>query len=140
MKVFVYGTLRTGDCRFGVESFEDMVSPEAYIDGFQMLNLGGFPGLVTANEEGEDRIRGEVHEYEHLKVLDRIEGYNEKTPSIGLYTRVQVPVFRADGSVICDAAWVYVFNGKHGFQRENVIESGDWFEHQGYYEKLATRE
>ena len=109
-----------------------MVAPEAYIDGFQMLNLGGFPGLVA----GDGRVRGELHEYENLKVLDRIEGYSEKTPEMGLYNRVQVPVFLADGGVTCHDAWVYTFNGRHDFQTDDVIESGDWFEHRGYYEKL----
>ena len=130
--VFVYGTLRTGDCRHGVPSFVEMVAPEAYIDGFDMLDLGGFPGLVA----GEGRVRGEIHEYEHLEVLDRIEGYSAQNPEMGLYNRVQVPVFNDEGGVICDDAWVYVFNGKHGFQDEDIIESGDWFAHKGYYEKL----
>jgi len=140
MKVFVYGTLRTGDSRFGVESFEEMVAPEAYIDGFVMLDLGGFPGLVKT-DDGEGRIRGEVHEYEHLEVLDRIEGYSEQNPEMGLYNRVQVPVFNDEGGVICHDTWVYTFNGAHSFQKEeDVIESGDWFAHRGYYEKLSISE
>jgi gamma-glutamylcyclotransferase (GGCT)/AIG2-like uncharacterized protein YtfP len=143
VKVFVYGTLRTGDSRYGVDTFVKMVAPEAYINGFDMLDLGGFPGLV-ANEDKlsqtvdyETAIRGEVHEYENLRVLDRIEGFDEAQPQQGLYNRVQIPAFTKDGEVF-DDCWVYIFNADraHGLE-EPIIECGDWFEHRGLYAKLA---
>ncbi len=134
VKVFVYGTLRTGDCRHGVESFSKMLASEAYIEGFNMLDLGGFPGLV----EGEGRIRGEVHEYAHLKVLDSIEGYREKTPDMGLYNRRQVDVETPDGEI--EECWVYTFNSYDGRSQRGIVESGDWFEHRGLYDQLALSE
>ena len=131
VRVFVYGTLRTGDSRHGVRSFIEMVAPEAYLEGFAMLNLGGFPGLVP----GENRIRGEVHEYESLEVLDSIEGYRKDFPEAGLYNRRLVVAQIPEGEI--EDCWVYTFNGTHGFQREaDIIESGDWFKHRGYYEKF----
>ncbi len=131
VKVFVYGTLRTGDCRFGVESFKEMIAPKAYIEGFDMLDFGGFPGLIR----GGNRIRGEVHEYEHLKILDRIEGYNEKAPKTGLYDRCLVTVETPEGKI--EDCWVYTYN-KDAIRDygEDIIGSGDWFEHRGYYEEL----
>ena len=76
-KVFVYGTLRTGDCRHGVGCFVQMLAPVAFVEHFAMLDLGGFPGLVPVSPQDDDGllIRGEVHEYEDLATLDRIEGY-----------------------------------------------------------------
>jgi gamma-glutamylcyclotransferase (GGCT)/AIG2-like uncharacterized protein YtfP len=121
--VFVYGTLRTGDVRHGVDSFVKMLSPKAFIDGFDMLDLGGFPGLVP----GDGRIRGEVHEYEHLRNLDRIEGHPD------FYRRRQVPVFNDEGGVIYHDAWVYCLHHVPTRPKLPIIESGDWFAHRGYY-------
>lgn len=154
IKVFAYGTLRTGDCRYGVESFVKTVAAKAYIDGFDMVDLGGYPGLIkikdttdraeTKKKKGRMMIRGEVHEYETLNILDDIEDYRVDAPETGLYNRIQVPVFNDQGVIICDDAWVYTFNGRphHLAHRDTledsifIVESGDWFEHKGYYEKL----
>lgn len=158
-KVFVYGTLRTGDCRHGVDTFVEMVAPKAYLTGFEMLDLGGFPGLIQF--EGDDHtglplIRGEVHEYENLSVLDRIEGYRVSAPKQGLYDRIQVRATVPEhddperpGWVIMrrdHSCWVYVFNGEATYRSEEwaeyrkdrIVQSGDWFEHRGYYEKLEA--
>jgi len=131
MKVFVYGTLRSGDCRFEVESFVEVIASEAHIEGFDMLDFGGFPGLI----QGENRIRGEVHEYENLKILDRIEGYNERAPKTGLYNRCLVTAETPEGKI--EDCWVYTFNKDeaHDYE-EDIIKCGDWFEHRGYYEQL----
>ncbi len=138
MKVFVYGTLRTGDCRFGVNSFVEMIAPEAYIDGFEMLDLGGFPGLVKSEGDGRTtlpKIRGEVHEYEHLRILDGIEGYRASDPTAGHYNRIQVTVKTPDGEI--ENCWVYTLNGRPlQLRHYNVIESGDWFVHRGHYKNL----
>lgn len=131
MKVFSYGTLRVGDIRHGVGSFIKVVAQEAYLEGFDMLDLGGFPGLV----EGSRRIRGEVHEYENLDVLDLIEGYHVSEPRMGLYNRIQVTVSSPKGDI--EDCWVYLFNDTPSFQREKeVIACGDWFEYRDYYKKL----
>ena len=140
VKVFVYGTLRTGDSRYGVDTFVGMLAPEAYINGFDMLDLGSFPGLVANPDklsqtvDYETAIRGEVHEYENLRVLDVIEGYDEAQPKEGFYSRIQLPAFTKDGKVLEDC-WVYIFNSKS--RAGSIIECGDWFEHRGLYAKLA---
>ena len=128
IKVFVYGTLRLGDVRGGVDSFEEMLAPEAYIEGFDMLDLGGFPGLVP----GDNRIRGEVHEYKHLHTLDMIEGYQEKDPKSSFYIRRKVNVETPEG--VTKGCWVYCLNRIPTRPKLPIIESGDWFEHRGYYD------
>ncbi len=119
-----------------------MIAPEAYINGFDMLDLGGFPGLVT-NEAKlsqtvnyDTAIRGEVHEYEHLQILDRIEGYRESDPKNGHYNRIQIPAFTKNGEVFSDC-WVYIYNGLA--DPTEIIESGDWFAHRGYYKDLESQ-
>ena len=117
------------------------VLPEELVD---MLNLGSFPGLVANPDklsqtvDYETAIRGEVHEYENLRVLDGIEGYDEAQPEQGFYNRVQLPAFTKDGEVFEDC-WVYIFNdaNRRSSSGDEVIECGDWFEHRGLYEKLA---
>jgi gamma-glutamylcyclotransferase (GGCT)/AIG2-like uncharacterized protein YtfP len=133
-QVFVYGTLRVGDIRHGVETFVKVIASEAYIKGYRMLNLGGFPGLVPLDIDFEDQellescpqIRGEVHEYEHLEVLDGIEGYSEDHPEKGFYNREEVTADMPDGQIRC---WVYIFNIDKKVFRVGppVIQSGDWF-------------
>ena len=54
MYAFVYGTLRKGDSRFGVLDGCECIAAEAYLDDFQMLHLGGFPGII----HGAGRVRG----------------------------------------------------------------------------------
>ena len=135
-KVFVYGTLRTGDIRHGVETFEEMLAPEAYLEGFDMLDLGGFPGLIDFDQGGAaglPGIRGEVHLYEHMGILDRIEGYNSRDPKKGMYNRRQVTVHTPEGDI--EGCWVYTYNAAEGLFEEgeeppNIIQSGDWFERE----------
>jgi len=117
--VFVYGTLRSqGEPRGeGIRSVGS-----AYVNGFTMYCLGGFPGVV----EGEDQITGEVLEVseQHFNSFDRYEGYNPKEPEKGLYNRRKVSARLTNGETV--EAWIYTFNNNQ--QREYpVVESGDWF-------------
>lgn len=133
VKVFVYGTLRVGDCRGGraVPTFQRVLAPVACVRGFEMLNLGGFPGLIQFEGEaptGVPRIRGEVHEHADLSILDRIEGYRSQSPEEGLYNRTQVTVETPEGEI--DECWVYTFNGSSwDLSNHEIIQSGDWFQH-----------
>lgn len=134
MYVFVYGTLRKGDSRFGVLDGCECIHGVAFIDGFDMLNLGGFPGIVPGN----GRIVGEIYEVDEevLGQLDRIEGYREDDPKNSLYIRQKVDAFYEDGGSIprsgpkCeDDIRTYVYNERPGRgDRREVIESGDWFD------------
>lgn len=130
MKVFVYGTLRQGDCRSGVLQDYPCLASEAYIEGFDLLNLGAFPGIVP----GEGRVRGELYEIDEvcLRVLDGIEGFRKDDPKHSLYLREQVVVeVPSDGEeeLFFPDVYVYVYNIERGADRMRpVIESGDWFD------------
>jgi len=127
--VFVYGTLRQGDCRSNVFDPHSQVADECFIDGFDMLHIGGFPGLVP----GCGRIRGEVYQIDErlLQTLDSIEGYYEEGDKNNLYNREIVDVFYDDGGSLVNAdgeglrAYVYVFN--RDSRDYDTIPSGDWF-------------
>ncbi len=132
--VFVYGTLRRGDSRFGVLDESRCVAEVAFADGFQMLHLGGFPGIVP----GDGRIVGEIYEIDDdtLALLDGIEGYHEDDPKRSLYLRQEIDAFYEDGGSIPGVGTAegriltYVFNEDGGRMRSgrDVIESGDWFD------------
>lgn len=119
--VFVYGTLREGDIRFGVDTLVELLHPEAHLEGFQLIHLGGFPGIVP----GEGRVRGEVHLYTTFDQLDAIEGHIERNPESSLFRRTEVTVKLPLGREL--QASTYVYNGRPG-RGSHVIASGDWFE------------
>lgn len=136
MYVFVYGTLRKGDSRFGVLADCKCLHEVAFVAGFEMLDLGGFPGIVPGN----GKIVGEIYEVDEdtLSRLDSIEGYREDDPKHSLYIRQEVDAYYDDGGSIpgptgCGGTILtYVFNEgrrQRGVDRK-VIESGDWFEHR----------
>ncbi len=134
--VFVYGTLRAGDCRAGVLGTQGMVCDEAYVNDFQLLDIGSFPGVMR----GEGRVRGEMHAIDKgtLAILDGIEGYREDDPNHSLYVRESVPVLDNEDTQVGNA-WIYIFNTEGVGRRRAlpIIESGDWFEHRGLYPKEA---
>ena len=133
MYVFVFGTLRKGDSRFGVLDGCKCLHEVAFVDGFEMLSLGSFPGIVP----GPGRIVGEIYEIDEtiLARLDAIEGYREDDPKHSLYIRQGVDAFYEDGGSIPGPngeggkILTYVFNIDRAQDRGyKVIESGDWFD------------
>lgn len=133
MYVFVYGTLRKGDSRSGVLDGCKRLHEVAFADGFQMLNFGGFPGIVPGN----GRIVGEIYEVDEatLSRLDAIEGYREADPENSLYIRQEIDAYYEDGGSIPGPngeggrILTYVFNEQADrLRRFEVVESGDWFD------------
>ncbi len=118
--VFVYGTLRKGDIRFGIETLIDLVHPEAHLEGFQLIHLGGFPGIVP----GKGRVRGEVHLYTTFDQLDAIEGHRKERPENSLFRRTKVIVELPFGEELQASTYVYNSKPRRGCY---VIDCGDWF-------------
>tara|TARA_B100000902_G_C27191131_1_gene853997 strand:- start:828 stop:1208 length:381 start_codon:yes stop_codon:yes gene_type:complete len=96
-KIFVYGTLKTGNDVRGLNSMGINAIPHgiAYTEypDYNMIDLGAFPA-VTMN--GEYKIKGEVWEVddEGLEMLDAIEGYPD------FYSRTPTPTTQGK-------AWMY---------------------------------
>lgn len=121
--VFVYGTLRKGDCRFGLPTLINVQFEEAELRGFDLLSINGsFPGLV----EGKGTVKGEIHVFKDFSELDQIEGYSEARDG-GLYLRKKVTVSTPEGDM---EASTYVFNQDPDAARARyrVIETGNWFD------------
>jgi gamma-glutamylcyclotransferase (GGCT)/AIG2-like uncharacterized protein YtfP len=125
--VFFYGTLMRGFERLGKARLDEQLEPigRGSIRA-ALFDLGLYPAAVPATDS---RVWGEVNRMLEpdvvLPALDEIEGFSAREPVNSLYTREEIPVTMADGSVV--RAWVYFYNAPLG--RAERIASGDYFEH-----------
>ena len=120
---FVYGTLKEGGHFAGSFDKDRISCRKAAALGFDLYNLGWFPGIVR----GEGKVYGEVHEFDDkdgriLRAFDGIEGYSEKDDD-GLYRRRKIKVTTDQGEEV--DAFVYIFNQAISEKSEH-IESGEW--------------
>lgn len=77
--VFVYGTLKRGLSNHRWLRGQAFLGEARTVPDYQMFDLGGYPGMVSA-EEGEGKaIEGEVWEVDKAAMLglDRLEGVAE---------------------------------------------------------------
>ena len=113
IRLFVYGTLRTGE---GIP---------ATVHGTLYDVNGAFPA-AKLTDSVSDLIQGEIIVVpEHrIAATDRYEGYNPNNPATSYYIRRAVFAKTLDGDLVeCD---IYEFNADiEGYE---VIESGDWRE------------
>lgn len=81
--LFVYGTLKRGDCRHHLLSDQEFLGVAQTIPKYRLYDLGDYPGLIEIENSGM-AIEGEVWRVTEdcLTILDREEGVGE-----GLYQR-----------------------------------------------------
>ena len=125
-KIFVYGTLLRGfgNWNWALKS-QTFISTGETLPEYDMVSLGGFPGVLTG---GTTAIKGEVFEVddEHLRDIDRLEGADRRNPMRGMYRAEHITL--ADGT----ECWTYIFNGDRVITG-NLITSGSWREHTNRY-------
>jgi gamma-glutamylcyclotransferase (GGCT)/AIG2-like uncharacterized protein YtfP len=119
-KILVYGTLRQG---FGANrALKDATFVrETRVPGFDMINLGGFPGIVP-NPQNKEGVVGEVYDNVSDNViehLDHYEGYRPDNPKRSYYLREKINV---EG----DEMFVYVWNQPADLSWYQSIPTGDW--------------
>lgn len=104
--VFVYGTLKRGQCREDLWPQAPAQVAPAWTLG-SLFDLGPYPALLA----GSDRVLGELWSYEPsqmaavLEVLDRIEGTNQPGPNE--YDRLQVQVNSQGGGKLYASTYRY---------------------------------
>jgi gamma-glutamylcyclotransferase (GGCT)/AIG2-like uncharacterized protein YtfP len=104
--VFVYGTLKRGQCRERMWPAEPIDIDQGWVRG-RLYGRSDYPAMTP----GEDRVRGELWRFpaeampEILTVLDEIEGTNQPGQA-DLYCRVVVDVLDARSSFL-RAAYAY---------------------------------
>ena len=91
-----------------------------------MYDLGGYPGAVLQDGEGDTAIVGEVlelpDEADLIRRLDEYEGFDPDRPEASLYVRVERPVVMAGGGRV--VASVYEYRGETGGRAP--IPDGDY--------------
>jgi gamma-glutamylcyclotransferase (GGCT)/AIG2-like uncharacterized protein YtfP len=123
-RILVYGTLRQGqraNRALQDAQFVDTVN----VTGFDMYNLGGFPGVVE-NENNKVGIVGEVYALpdgeegnEILRHLDYYEGYYPQNLERSNYLRKEI-------EVLGQPTFIYVFNRPINLSWYQPIPGGDW--------------
>ncbi len=94
--VFVYGTLKQGQCRFRLWPSEPQSIVPAWTRG-SLFGRRDYPAMVA----GEDRVIGELWRFEQadvqrvLTTLDEIEGTNQPEME-DLYVRVEIEAWSLD--------------------------------------------
>lgn len=120
---FVYGTLKKGGCFSHKFDSLRIKCAHAEIDGFDLFDLGSFPGIVPGNGV----VNGELHEYIEPKLatmlMDTIEGYNS-TSKDGMFVRKRILVKNSITDEIVEAS-VYIFNYELP-KLSSIIKCGTW--------------
>ena len=121
MKLFVYGTLRSGAPMHGLLAGDAHPLGPARAHAC-LLDLGHFPGLVHARAES-DWVIGELFEVSAeaaAALMDRLDRYEGDA-----FVRQEHEVLDPEGAPV--SAWVYLYVGdaSGGLQ----VDSGDWLAH-----------
>lgn len=101
--VFVYGTLKRGQCRGGLWPAEPLSIEVAWVRG-TLFGRHDYPAMTA----GEDRILGERWEFDAadfdrvIQTLDQIEGTNQPGRP-DLYLRVHLQTWDLQGHSLGDA-------------------------------------
>ena len=116
--IFVYGTLKRGECRQDCWPHQPVRVQEAFVRGL-LYDLGPYPALIA----GDDWVLGEVwtiaaaDRLRTLDVLDKIEGYAPDGKH-NLYDRVEVAWFAEPNDETANGkAMVYHFARLNGLRK-----------------------
>lgn len=108
-KVFVYGTLKPGECNYQRYCDGKIVNAEEAIVHGQLFHLSrrGYPGMTA----GSGTIRGFVLSFSDptlLQILDDLEDYDPDRPKeANEYHRQHIEAFNVAGESI-GLVWVYL--------------------------------
>jgi gamma-glutamylcyclotransferase (GGCT)/AIG2-like uncharacterized protein YtfP len=120
-KLLVYGTLRQNCGASGFLNGTDYQG-DVRLPGYDMYNLGGFPGIVP-NPDNKEGVVCEVFDGvtpEIMENLDYYEGYRpDYPPERSHYLRKKVEVRG-------EPMFVYVFNRPTDLGWHVPIKTGDW--------------
>ncbi|CAM4178618.1 gamma-glutamylcyclotransferase [Paenibacillus alkaliterrae] len=117
--VFVYGTLRRGECNHRLIADSTCLATAARIQGGLVDTGHGYPGLLKM--EGE--VTGELYEVSEsqLASMDELEDFFGNENPDNLYNRFEVEVYTDRGSI---KAWTYFYNDDSDIQ--SLAPFSDW--------------
>jgi gamma-glutamylcyclotransferase (GGCT)/AIG2-like uncharacterized protein YtfP len=115
-RLFVYGTLRSGQSSRRMLDDYVRTSQPAHCRGTLYAFASGYPGMVL---DGDTVIVGELVELDDLdkalRLLDAYEGED--------FTRIQCDV---EGGGGIERAWIYVLADPASAMEATLIPGGDW--------------
>lgn len=112
--VFVYGTLKTGQCREKHWPIRPQLIVKAWIEA-ELYDTGPYPAIGV----GHDLVAGELWMFlpseiaSVLSALDEVEGYRENAPDSNLYLREAIQCVTVHGERA--DAYAYVYARTHEF-------------------------
>jgi gamma-glutamylcyclotransferase (GGCT)/AIG2-like uncharacterized protein YtfP len=132
--VFIYGTLKSGQCRSGSMSMARYLGIALTTPNFAMYNVGSYPALIFDDLASDHRVCGELYECDEelMKDLDRIEGvphlYKRDTVELDTIDLVQLPTTISTHKQFEQKAAVSYFfvNRDRLIEEAELIETGFW--------------
>lgn len=129
--VAVYGSLLTGLHNHSVmkDAQGVLVGEDTTYPDYQMVSLGGFPGLFDVGQGKGIGIKIEVYEVPESGLkgpLDWLEGYSEDDERGSMYIRKKINTSYGE-------SWIYLYNSRSEIDafKDRVVTSGDW---KSYYQ------
>ncbi len=128
--VFVYGTLKRGQCREGCWPRAAAMVRPAWTLG-RLLDLGPYPALVAGN----DRVRGELWSFASNDMplvvcrLDQIEVTNQPG-LVNEYDRIHVVVYMDDGQAL--SAYAYRYSAHQPTEGRSVVLANTMIDGEDY--------
>lgn len=126
--VFVYGTLKRGQCRSGLWPAKPIEVMAGWTLGV-LMGRADYPAMIA----GGDRVFGEIWHFQAeampavFRVLDQIEGFNQPGQP-DLYVRVEVATYGMDDRPIAQAStYLYAVDPTiDGFRRMSRRDGEDF--------------
>lgn len=114
--LFVYGTLMRDGSRNRAIADQTFVREAVTLPGFQLLDLGSFPGIVRVEQDGR-QVHGELWRIStnRITLLDQIEGAPD------LYRMEKIEIEGESGPV-----YSYFFKLRANRDKAPVLESNRW--------------
>ena len=125
--VFVYGTLKPGECNYHRYCVGRVVAEQAAIAPGQLFHLSlGYPGMA----EGEGWVSGAILSFADPSIfedLDRLEDYRpDRRPEENEYQRLEIQTYTPDKRPL-QMAWVYRMSAAKILQYRGVyLPDGNW--------------
>lgn len=128
-KVAVYGSLRRLLGNHGLLENSTYLGEEWTGEGYKMISLGGFPGVLL--DETAGKIKIEVYEVDAMTAsrLDMLEGYHGENNPNNFYNRETIETVHGD-------AFIYYINDRYNESTNEIVTTGDWTEY--YMNKKKT--
>ncbi|ACK73498.1 AIG2 family protein [Gloeothece citriformis PCC 7424] len=133
MKVFVYGTLKPGECNYPfycAGKVNETIEAYTYGKLFHLPSYG-YPGMTIGN----DKVRGVLLTFKDnsaLIELDQLEDYDPGRPMIkNEYYREEILVYTLAGELI-GKVWSYLMMPEKIEQLAGVFIASGWWTQQDY--------